>query len=208
MRSTFLAVFVAAVFVAVAFVAAGCSHKTGPPNAPGAAAGDGATQSAGKSGLGDMNEEYLKTRMEQIGPGSQALRKALESRQAQDATKQAQQLAELFGEVEKFWAFHKKPDATKWAQEARKLAAESAGAATAGNLEKATAAANGMGGDCKQCHAAYREGTPETGFRIKRGVLQSGQVHRVKMLFGILTCTPTLPSTSCVIATSPATLVS
>ena len=30
----------------------------------------------------------------------------------------------------------------------------------------------------------------------------------LKMLFGILTCTPMVPSTSCVIATSPATLVS
>ena len=38
------------------------------------------------------------------------------------AVKDAQQLSELFAEIEKFWAQHKREDAVKFAQSARKEA--------------------------------------------------------------------------------------
>ena len=62
-------------------------------------------------------------------------------------------------------------DAVTWAQEARKHAAEAAGAAAANDAMKAQAAAKNMGGACKQCHGMYREGDQATGYRIKAGAV-------------------------------------
>ena len=87
------------------------------------------------------------------------------------ASNDAEQLAELFGNVERFFAQHKKQDAVTWAQDARKHAAEAAGAAAANDQMKAQAAAKNMGGACKQCHGLYREGDQATGYRIKAGAI-------------------------------------
>jgi cytochrome c556 len=99
------------------------------------------------------------------------LRKKADAGAAADAAKDAQQLAELFGNVERFWAQHKKADAVKWAQQARTYASDAAGAAATNNAEKVRTAANNMGGMCKQCHGTYRQGDAQAGFRIKPGVL-------------------------------------
>ena len=58
-----------------------------------------------------------------------------------------------------------------WAQEARKYAAEAAGAAAANDAMKAQAASKNLGGACKQCHGMYREGDQATGFKIKAGAI-------------------------------------
>ena len=61
--------------------------------------------------------------------------------------------------------------AVTWAQDARAAAAATAGAAAANDGMKAQTAAQSIGGQCKSCHSAYREGTPQTGFSIKAGAI-------------------------------------
>ena len=119
-----------------------------------------------------MNSQDLEQLMQKIGPTYQSLRKTLQGTDLGEAGKQAQQLAELFGGVEKFWTQHNRPDAITWAGEARTHASETAGTAAAGNAAKATAAADNLGGVCKQCHGTYRESDGQGGYRIKPGVVQ------------------------------------
>jgi cytochrome c556 len=119
-----------------------------------------------------MAPQDLEQLMKKIGPTYQSLRKSLQANETADAGKQAQQLAELFGGVEKFWTQHNRADAVKWAGQARTFASDAAGAAVSGNLEKSVAAAENMGGACKQCHGTYRESDGEGGYRIKPGVLK------------------------------------
>lgn len=118
-----------------------------------------------------MSPQDLEQLMRKIGPTYQSLRKTLQAPDLDEAGKQAQQLGELFGGVEKFWTQYNKPDAIKWAGEARTHASETAGTAAAGNATKAIAAADNLGGVCKQCHSTYRESDGQGGYRVKPGVL-------------------------------------
>jgi hypothetical protein len=110
--------------------------------------------------------------MKKIGPGYQSLRKQLEARDSAAAGKDAQQLAELFGEVERVWAYHDRQDAVKFAGEARAQATNAAGATATANLDKSATAADNLGAACKQCHTAYRESDGQGGYRIKAGVIR------------------------------------
>jgi cytochrome c556 len=115
--------------------------------------------------------EQHEAAMKGIAQSNGALQKNLKGNMLMDAAKDAQQLATLFGEVERFWTQNNKPDAVKLAQTARTGATEVAGAAAAGDQAKALAAAGNLGGTCKQCHGVYREGDPQAGFRIKAGTI-------------------------------------
>jgi hypothetical protein len=117
-----------------------------------------------------MPPDALDPIMKKIGPTNGAMRMKLMNAQLADARGDALALAELFGEVERFWAQNNRADAVKWAQLARTGASEAAGAAAAGDPKKAQAAADTMLGACKQCHGTYREGDQQTGFRIKPGI--------------------------------------
>lgn len=119
-----------------------------------------------------LTPQDLERRMKEIGTTFPAMRMRLMGGMTADAVKDAQQLATLFGDVERFWAQQSRADAVKWAQDARTFATEVAGAATAGDVMKATQAANNMLASCKQCHGTYREVDPAGGFRIKAGVIQ------------------------------------
>jgi hypothetical protein len=145
-------------------VLAGCSARTGPTAPP---SGTGMSAPA-QARLTPQNLEEL---MEKIGPTYKSLLQRLEANDTAESAKQAQQLAEWFGGVEKFWAQHNRADAVKWAGQARTYASEAAGAAATGNGEKAEAAANNMAGACKQCHGNYREEDDAGGYRIKPGVI-------------------------------------
>jgi cytochrome c556 len=138
-----------------------------------AAKKDAVAETTGKSeAQAGMSPQDLEELMEQIGPRYKELLTTLQGSEPGPAAKQAQQLAELFGGVEKFWTQHNRPDAVKWAGEARTQASEAAGAAVGGNAAKATAAAENMGAACKQCHGTYREPDGQGGYRIKPGVLK------------------------------------
>ena len=135
------------------------------------AAATSTTAAGGGAAAQQMTEADYDALMKKVGPTNGAMRKKIMGNMLADAAKDAQTLATLFGDVERFWTQHKKQDAMKWAAEARKFATETAGAAAAGDQMKTQQAADNLVGDCKQCHGTYREGSQEAGFRIKPGVL-------------------------------------
>jgi cytochrome c556 len=151
----------------------GCSARTATTTTT---SGTGVTattvaNTAGAQAAAQLTPSDLESRMKRIGTTFPAMRMHLMGGMTADAVKEAQELATLFGDVERFWAQHKRDDAVKWAQDARTFAAEAAGAATANDSMKALQAANNMQGACKQCHGTYREMDPAGGFRIKPGVI-------------------------------------
>lgn len=164
---------------------AGCAKKSQTPSTQAPAgrtssgsaggAGGGASQTAGRGAgaqaAARMTADDLDMRMKIIGPTSGTLRMKLMANQLADAAKDAQTLATAFGDVERFFQQNNRSDAVMWAQQARMSAQEAAGAATAGDAAKATAAAGNMQAQCKQCHGTYREGDAQTGFRIKAGTV-------------------------------------
>jgi hypothetical protein len=166
-------------------MSAACANRSNTPaqggTATGAAAPAGGTQTAGApagargggpgaQAAARMPPDALDPIMKKVGPTNAEMRKKLMGNMVADARSDALALAELFGEVERFWAQNNRPDAVKWAQQARANASEAAGAAAAGDGTKAQASADNMLAACKQCHGMYREGDQQTGFRIKPGV--------------------------------------
>jgi hypothetical protein len=149
----------------------GGATTSGGASAGGAPGGATAGRGAGAQAAARLTPDDLDARMKIIGPASGTLRMKLMTNQLADAAKDAQTLAQAFGDVERFWAQNNKADAVMWAQTARMGAQDAAAAATAGDAAKATAAAGNMQAQCKQCHAVYREGDAQSGFHIKAGAL-------------------------------------
>lgn len=118
-----------------------------------------------------MSPQDLENRMKDIGTAFPAMRTHLMEGTLPDAVDDAEKLATLFADVERFWAQNKRTDAVQWAQNARTLAIETAAAATAGDAAKARRTAESMLGACRQCHMTYRDTDEAGAFRIKPGVL-------------------------------------
>ena len=119
---------------------------------------------------GNMTPEQLEASMKGIASAQAAMGKKMQGNQLADAAKDAEQLVAHFGEVEKFFAQHKKTDAVTWAQQGKTSATALASALAAGDATKATTERGNMAATCKQCHAAYREGAPGN-YTIKAGAL-------------------------------------
>jgi hypothetical protein len=139
---------------------AACANRVAPA---GPSSGTGADAPA-QVQLTPANLEEL---MRRIGPTYKALTAHLEANDTAESAREAQQLAEWFGGVEKFWAQRHRHDAVKWAEQARTYASEAAGAAATGDAVKAGAATGNMAGACKQCHGTYRESDGAGGYRIR-----------------------------------------
>ena len=166
---------------------AGLTQGSGTPAAPGTAASDAAGASPSQQAAAKMTEQDYEAIMKKVGPTYASMRKNLNAGEVANTAKDAPQLAELFGQAEKFWAQYNRQDAVKWARAARTYATEiaSAMASVEGflrleprvqqgiqiRLNRANTAATNMGAMCKQCHGTYREGDEATGFRIKPGAL-------------------------------------
>jgi cytochrome c556 len=151
---------------------------TAPAGAAGSTAGRAqgpATQTAsggaGAQAAARSTPEQLDAAMKQIAQLNGTLQKNIKSNALGDAVKDAQQLATLFGDVERFFAQNKKADAAMLAQTARTGATDTAGAAGAGDQMKAMTSAANIGGTCKQCHGLYREGDQQSGYRLKAGTI-------------------------------------
>src|SRR5207253_644053 len=124
---------------------AGCAHQgaSGKPATTGGAT-PAATSAGARSGSAPqpaMTPMDLQAAMKKIGASYGAMMKKLQANDTAGAAGDGKVLATTFGDVEKFWAEHNKPDAVKWAQEARMHASSAAGAAAANDSAKATAAA-------------------------------------------------------------------
>jgi len=126
---------------------------------------------AGAQAAARLTTADLDAHMKTIGTALGTLRMKLMTDALGDAAKDAQTLATTFGEVERFFQQRNRRDAVTWAQQARISAQEAAGAATAGDRAKASTAMTTLQQQCSQCHAAYREGDAQTGFRIKAGTV-------------------------------------
>ena len=145
-----------------------------------------ANQAASKPPV-PISEQDYDAIMKKVGPAFAAMSKKLDDGNVDLAVKDAQQVSELFAEVEKFWAQHKREDAVKFAQAARKEAdAVVNGVAGARGylksdarvqsgvqvkLSRARASVATLKNTCQRCHTAYREGDMTSGFHIKPGAL-------------------------------------
>jgi hypothetical protein len=115
-----------------------------------------------------QHEGYMKA----MSTANASLTKKLKSGELASAAGDAQQMATIFGDIERFWAQHKVADAVKWAQEGRQNASVLAGALTANDSAKVPEVQKTMMTSCNSCHMAYREGSPKEdgGYRLKAGV--------------------------------------
>jgi len=118
-----------------------------------------------------VTPEQLDAAMKSITAANGALGTKLMANDLPGAAKDAQTLATAFADVERFFTQANKTDAVMWAQQARTGASGAAAAAAAGDAMKATAARGNMTATCKQCHAVYREGDAQTGYRVKAGTI-------------------------------------
>jgi len=116
------------------------------------------------------DEIALSKVMKQVGPAFAALRTGIDGSNTEAATKNVAVLKQMFAETETFWKTRSKPDATQWAQEARKQVDLVEHAVAGGNLEDAKAPAGTLGQSCAMCHGVYRERLEDGTYRIKTGM--------------------------------------
>src|SRR5688572_13353075 len=114
-----------------------------PPASGGAQAGGGAQTGAqagggaGQQAAARLTPMDLEAAMKGIQQNNGGMQKMVKANMLPEAAKNAQELARLFGEVERFFTQNSKPDAVKLAQEGRTGATAVAGAAAAGDQMKA-----------------------------------------------------------------------
>ena len=137
-----------------------CASRDAAPSPP-TGTGESAPAQA------QLTPQNLEELMKKIGPAHQSLVAHLQANDTAEAAKTAQQLAEWFGGVEKFWTQRGRREAIEWAAQARTFASNAAGAAATGDEDTASGAANQMGAMCKQCHTALRESDGAGGYRIR-----------------------------------------
>ena len=83
------------------------------------------------------------------------------------AKENANVLKQAFVQTEAFWKPKGKPEATKFAEEARKLSEQISTAVATGNWDEAKTQAGTLGQQCAGCHGAFRERMDDGTFRIK-----------------------------------------
>ncbi len=112
-------------------------------------------------------EEALSKIMKQVGPANTALRGALDKSDMAVAKENANVLKQAFVQTEAFWKPKGKPEATKFAEEARKLSEQISAAIATGNWDEAKTHAGTLGQQCAGCHGAFRERMDDGTYRIK-----------------------------------------
>jgi cytochrome c556 len=112
-------------------------------------------------------EEALSKIMKQIGPANTALRSALDKTDMTVAKENANVLKTAFTQNEAFWKPKGKPEAIKFAEEARKLSEQINTAIGTGNWDEAKTHAGTLGQQCAGCHGAFRERMDDGTYRIK-----------------------------------------
>jgi hypothetical protein len=105
--------------------------------------------------------------MRAVGPAAAAMRPAVESSNAEVASKNAAILQKAFADTEAFWKA-KKPEPTLWAQNARREVEAVQAAIAAGKWDDAKTHAATVAQSCGQCHGVYRERFDDGSFRIKK----------------------------------------
>jgi cytochrome c556 len=114
-------------------------------------------------------EEALSKIMKQVGPANTALRTALDKTDMAVAKENANVLKNMFTQNEAFWKPKGKPEAIKFAEEAKKLSEQINAAIGTGNWDEAKTHAGTLGQQCAGCHGAFRERMDDGTYRIKTG---------------------------------------
>jgi ankyrin repeat protein len=108
------------------------------------------------------------TWMKTAATANTSLKKSVEGKQAAAVAMDAQTMADLFGQIEAYWAKSNTADAIALSRSAHDASLDLAAAAQAGNWEKADAAMKTIGGTCSACHTAHRDKQPDGAYTIKK----------------------------------------
>ena len=111
--------------------------------------------------------------MKEVGATFRALRSDMEARDGEAVLAGTAKLADLFEQVQGFWASHDVPAAAAiaTATEAVEAARAITSAVESQAFQEIAPARDALGGTCQSCHNEYREPVDGGGFRIKPGVL-------------------------------------
>jgi cytochrome c556 len=113
------------------------------------------------------DEEAFDQTMKRIGPAFAALRQAVAAAGADTAKGHAATLKQGFIAAEAFWKKRDKPDAAKWALDARLQAETLERAVRTNSWDDARDAATGLQQTCSACHSTYRERQDDGSYRIR-----------------------------------------
>ena len=105
--------------------------------------------------------------MKRINPAFGAIRQAVNEAAGYEGVEHAVTLKLAFAETETFWKKREKPDAIKWAAEARTHAESLEQAISGGKWDEAKAALTGLQQTCSACHGAYRQRGDDGSYRIR-----------------------------------------
>lgn len=113
------------------------------------------------------DEQEFQGWMKKTGGTVGKLRKEVEAKAYPDVATDAAALAEVFKNVEGYFAKSHTDDAVAMAQSAQAVAKQLADAASSGNADAVAASMKAVGGTCAGCHAAHREKLPDGSSKIK-----------------------------------------
>jgi cytochrome c556 len=114
-----------------------------------------------------LDEQAFTAAMKTMLPTQGSLRKNIEAKNADGAKADAAKLEAIFKTSEEFWTERKADDAVEWSKQGKAGAAEIGKLAGAGEWDKIPDAQKKVGSTCSACHTAHREGSRESGYKIK-----------------------------------------
>lgn len=114
-----------------------------------------------------FDEAAFTAAMKTIMPTQGSLRKNIEAKNADGVKADAAKLEAIFKTSEEFWKERKADDGVEWSKQAKAGAAEIGKLAAAGEWDKIPDAQKKVGSTCSACHTAHREGSRESGYKIK-----------------------------------------
>lgn len=113
------------------------------------------------------DDEALSRLMKRIQPAFGAVRVEADKTNMAAVRQNAVILKQSFSEVGSFWKSKGKPEAVKWAADARLQAEAIERVVATGKWDEVKVAAGTLGKSCEGCHAAHRERFDDGSFRIK-----------------------------------------
>lgn len=114
-----------------------------------------------------QDEAAFMKLMKEAGGANGRVKKALEAGKTDGVEKDAARVAELFGEMGKWWEAKKLAKPVQWSKDAAEAAKAVVVAAKGGDVEKIKAAHGNFMKSCKSCHETHREKLPDGTSKIK-----------------------------------------
>jgi cytochrome c556 len=114
-----------------------------------------------------FDEAALEAAMKTILPTNGSLRKNVTEKNADGAKADAAKLEAIFKTSEDFWKERKAQDGVDLSVAGKTAAAAIGKLAAAGEWDKIPAEQQKIQATCMACHNAHREGSRETGYKVK-----------------------------------------